>query len=221
MGEDVIKTKEEARNKMTDKNLKRIIYINKKILDSIINIIFTLIVCVVLIVAIQKVFYKDKIPNVLGFEILQVLSGSMSGEFEAGDAILIRKISNEKDLKVGDVVTYRDGKNLITHRIIDVTETEGELQYTLKGDANNTIDKEKITFKDIEGRYIFKITWMGKLVDIINTPIGMTMLVVIPILLIIFFITKDKKKEIKKNMRKEKRLKHELEEAINNEKKTV
>ena len=110
----------------------------KQIFDIFFSIVFAIIILVVTSLIIQKYILKEEVPNIFGYKILQVMSGSMSGEFETGDTILIKEIKEESDLKIGDVITYRIAKNtLVTHRIVNITKIGENLNYTLKGDANN------------------------------------------------------------------------------------
>ncbi len=82
--------------------------------------------------------------------------------------------------------------------------------YTTKGDANNTEDSDKINISEIEGIYIKKIITVGKIIKFMQKPYGMIITFTIPILLIIVIINKEKIKEEKRNIRREKRLKHEI-----------
>ena len=136
----------------------------------------------------------------------------MSGEFETGDTILIKEIKEESDLKIGDVITYRIAKNtLVTHRIVNITKIGESLNYTLKGDANNVEDSEKILFSSIEGIYVKKLILIGKIISFMQKPYGMVIIFVVPILLILYIINAERTKEIKRNKRREKRLIYEMQ----------
>ena len=101
-------------------NSKRVELI-KKVINKLISIIFIMLFVAVISLMIQKFVLKKEVPDLFGYKILQVMSGSMSGEFETGDTILIKKIDDESNLKIGDVVTYRIKTNtLVTHRIINI-----------------------------------------------------------------------------------------------------
>lgn len=184
----------------------------KRIFNICISIIFTTIGFVVASLIIQKFALKEEIPNVFGYKILQVMSGSMSGEFETGDTILIKEIKNEGDLKIGDVITYRIEKNtMVTHRIVNITKIGEKLNYTLKGDANNTEDSEKVTFSNVEGIYVRKLKLIGKLINFMQKPYGMVIIFMTPILLILYVINNERVKEEKRNKRREKRLIYEMQ----------
>ena len=178
----------------------------KQIFDIFFSIVFAIIILVVTSLIIQKYILKEEVPNIFGYKILQVMSGSMSGEFETGDTILIKEIKEESDLKIGDVITYRIAKNtLVTHRIVNITKIGENLNYTLKGDANNVEDSEKILFSSIEGIYVKKLVLIGKIISFMQKPYGMVIIFVVPILLILYIINAERTKEIKRNKRREKR----------------
>lgn len=184
----------------------------KQIFDIFFSIVFAIIILVVTSLIIQKYILKEEVPNIFGYKILQVMSGSMSGEFETGDTILIKEIKEESDLKIGDVITYRIAKNtLVTHRIVNITKIGENLSYTLKGDANNVEDSEKILFSSIEGIYVKKLILIGKIISFMQKPYGMVIIFVVPILLILYIINAERTKEIKRNKRREKRLIYEMQ----------
>lgn len=184
----------------------------KRIFNICISIIFIIIILSVTSLIIQKFIFKEETPNIFGYKILQVMSGSMSGEFETGDTILIKETKNEANLKIGDIITYRIAKNtLITHRIVNITKMGDNLKYTLKGDSNNTEDSEKILFSSIEGVYVRKLNLIGKLINFMQKPYGMVIIFTTPILLILYIIKNEKTKEEKRNKRREKRLIYEIQ----------
>ena len=193
-------------------NGKSEIFFLKRIFNTCISIIFTIIILVVASLIIQKFALKEEVPNIFGYKILQVMSGSMSGEFETGDTILIKEIKNESDLKIGDIITYRIEKNtMVTHRIVNITKIGEKLNYTLKGDANNIEDSEKITFSNIEGIYVRKLNLIGKLITFMQKPYGLIITFMTPTLLILIVINNEKAKEEKRNRRRRKRLIYEMQ----------
>lgn len=194
-------------------NSKRVDLI-KKVINKLISIIFIMLFVAVISLMIQKFVLKKEVPDLFGYKILQVMSGSMSGEFETGDTILIKKIGDESNLKIGDVVTYRIKTNtLVTHRIINITRTGESLSYTTKGDANNTEDMEKVTFSAIEGIYVKKLRLISNLIKFMQKTYGMVIIFILPIVMIICVVNSEKVKEEKRNKRREKRLNYELQKS--------
>lgn len=123
----------------------------------------------------------SKIPSILGFNTLSVLSGSMRPVLEPGDLIITKDIEPEKVNK-GDVITYRGSTEvLVTHRVIDITEKNGELAFQTKGDANNTEDSGLVLPEQLVGQLILNIPRGGYIVNFIRSPIGFILLILVPI----------------------------------------
>lgn len=121
---------------------------NKKLLG---NIFIVLLVIFVLSIVYIKFFSEDIIIKPFGIVIFQVQSNSMAPTFYKNDIIVIKE---EKEYKVGDIVTYKTTKgNLITHRIIEKYEN---VFYT-KGDNNNIKDEKEVLNEQIVGKAIFII----------------------------------------------------------------
>lgn len=202
-----------------DKNKKSKI---QKKTPKIFNTILSLLVIIAIIslssLAIQKVIFKDDVPSLFGYKILQVMSGSMSGTFETGDLIIVKEVKKESELKIGDIITFKTKDTIVTHRIIDITKSNERLEFTTKGDANSAKDADKVAFNNIEGKYIVRVAFLGKILNMMQTPIGMTIVVILPILIIVLLILQDRKKERKQIIRKEKRLKFEFEEKMKEKK---
>ena len=79
-----------------------------KIINFFITIVFIVAIILIFSLTLQKMIFKDDVPSILGYKILQVMSGSMSGEFETEDTIIIRQIKNESEIKIGDIITFKD-----------------------------------------------------------------------------------------------------------------
>ena len=82
-----------------------------------------------------------------------ILTGSMEPLIMPGDVVLVHKISNEDEiyeLSKGDIINFKRGNIIITHRIKEVLKDEaGNLSFETKGDNNNAIDEEKVQPNDI------------------------------------------------------------------------
>lgn len=107
---------------------------------------------------------KDRLPKIFGFARIIVISGSMQPYIKAGDLIVIRE---QEDYEEGEVVTYRKGQILITHRIVSVTGAG----VITKGDTNNAAD-EPVALSDIEGKVVLRIPGAGNMILFLKTPAG-------------------------------------------------
>ena len=100
-----------------------------------------------------------------GYSALIVLSGSMEPTIMTGEVIVIHA---EPEYKLKDILTYRDGSILVTHRIVNVTNDT----YTTRGDANNT-DDPPIKKSQAVGKTIFHIPYLGKAILFVQSPVGL------------------------------------------------
>lgn len=182
---------------------KRKIRENK--IKNIINILLYIILVIVIVynisLIIQKIIYKEKTPSILGIKTYVVISGSMKPNIEIGDVVIVKK---ENELKEGDIISYRKGESVITHRITSVTEENGEKIYRTKGDNNNTEDSEKITNEIIEGKVIKTIPKIGNVTFILKNRITL----IVMLLILCKCILSSYKKNKKINMRHLKRLEY-------------
>ncbi len=123
----------------------------------------------------------SKLPSVLGFKTMSVLSGSMRPMLEPGDLIISKGISPE-EVKVGNVITYKVSSNtLVTHRVIDILREDGNLIFQTKGDANNIEDEGLVLPEQLVGSFVLNIPKGGYIVSFIRSPIGFILLIILPI----------------------------------------
>ena len=137
---------------------------------QIINVIITIGTIYVAIIA--AIFV---LPRAFGLMPYVVLSGSMEPSIPTGSVAFIDQ--KDRDVEVGDVVTYRVGKEasietgagsfasaeegtLVTHRIVRMAETGN---YITKGDANEVEDVVELNPVQIVGTYKFNIPRLGSL----------------------------------------------------------
>lgn len=94
------------------------------------------------------------------FGILVVGSGSMTGAIDKGDATIYEKYKGQ-NIRVGDVIIFKDGGVNIVHRVIDIKEINSQKRYYTKGDANQEMDEDYVLEKNIEGITKFRIRYIG------------------------------------------------------------
>ena len=172
--------------------MKRIV----KVFEYMFYSILVLILCVNIVIMIKANLYKDKVPGILGYKPFVVLSGSMQSQINVGDLVIVREIDANK-LNVNDIIAYRDGKIVTTHRIKEVLKDNNDVCFKTKGDSNNTMDDGVVCSKDIEGRYVFKINKLGNLIIFIQQPTGF-FIMLLSILLIGVLVFLIKNREINK-----------------------
>lgn len=161
-----------------------------RIINLIKNIIcWTLVVVLVFTLVL---FFTSRVngstPSVFGYSIFRVSSGSMEPELMVGDIILDKTVDNPKDLKVGDVITFKSndyGDKLVTHKIIKAPyEENGKLMLQTKGIANEVEDKP-ISTDNVKGIMICKVDYLDTVYNIFLSPWGL--LILIALIVVIFF----------------------------------
>lgn len=80
-----------------------------------------------------------------------IASGSMSPTFTKGSVVVVKKIKNKEEIKIGDIAAYEYAGRIIVHRVIRITEIKGEKFYYTKGDANQEEDNYKVEADKIIG----------------------------------------------------------------------
>lgn len=181
--------RENQRIQMIGKIMSMILYM---ILIPMIIFNFTLII--------KSFINPNKTPDFFGYKSFVIVSGSMEPTIMKEDAILVKEVKQE-DIKVNDIISFRQGDTNVTHRVVEIEEENGTKKYTTKGDNNHIEDKEKITYEQIEGKYQFKINQFGIMIEILKSK--MTLMILI--LIIIFIYLYKHNMERKRKKRKEKR----------------
>jgi len=146
-------------------------------------------------------------PITGNFKIMIVQSGSMQPEIKMGSIVAVKPhstSSGQADYKIGDVITFQIAKNKepITHRIYDIKVVGGEPRYITKGDANNAPDQREVSQREIIGKVLFNIPYLGYVVDFAQKPIGFSLIIIIPALIIIFDEARKIYEEVKKRKAK-------------------
>ncbi|MBE6157215.1 MAG: signal peptidase I [Firmicutes bacterium] len=90
-----------------------------------------------------------------------IATESMTPKINKGDAVIINKISSEKELKEGLVIVYTNNGKSIVHRLVGADKVDGKTYYRTKGDANPTVDNIDLEYKDIKGIVLFKIPYIA------------------------------------------------------------
>ena len=155
-----------------------------KIVKKISKILFWIILVIIAIystfVIIQRLIYKDKTPSFFGYKNFIVLTGSMEIVF----------VKETNDIKVNDIISFRINNSVVTHRVKEIYKEDGKDFYITKGDANTGTDTELINIEIVEGKYSFKIPFLGRIILFFQKPIGIIVLFTV---LVIFSSIKPKK----------------------------
>ena len=131
---------------------------------------------------------KDEVPSIGGTFPLIVLTDSMYPDIKSGDLIICNTAEAE-DVKVNDVISFFDpagnGTSIVTHRVIEIVEEDGEILFRTRGDNNNTEDKELVPAENLVGVYKMRIAGAGHIAMFMQSTAGLIVCVVLPIILLV------------------------------------
>ncbi len=181
---------------------------NRFIFDKILSVFAWVSLFVAVITAILTTLAvmsgENNGKEIFGHKILLVNTNSMSKSaisenepisFNAGDVIVISRIDNPNDLKVGDVISFLSynsesmGKT-VSHKIREIKyssagQVTGFVTYGINTGANDVVEVKP---EHLVGKYVFKIPVIGNLFSALKTPRGFYLSILIPgVSLIIFF----------------------------------
>lgn len=128
-------------------------------------------------------------PEVFGYQIKTVLSGSMEPDIKTGSIIAVKTVEDGSKFKKGDVITFMaDDNKLVTHRIIDVKKTKNGVAYTTKGDNNNAADSNPVLADNVVGEYKgVTIPYLGYVASFAQSPNGSVFLLIVPGILLLCY----------------------------------
>ncbi|MBU4332629.1 signal peptidase I [Patescibacteria group bacterium] len=148
---------------------------------KIIYYIFLSCLAIIALLLVSTIF-----PITGNFKVLVVQSGSMEPAVRQGGIVVIKPAT---EYHVGDVITFGKASRTeapTTHRIFDIKVEQGKTTYITKGDANNGPDKREIASREIIGKVLFNVPYVGYAIDTAKKPWGFILIIVIPALIIIY-----------------------------------
>lgn len=168
----------------------------KKIGSAVVTIFIVVLVLLSIIISISSITAKanNGVPNLFGYTPFSVQTDSMNPTISKGDYIFVEKCDAE-NLQVGDIVTYYtiiEGTRVVnTHRIVNVYNTNGFIEYQTQGDnidTNPEPDKLLLAPGDVIGKYNgTKIPVLGTVLDYLSTQLGFFLVILLPVLLFTLF----------------------------------
>ena len=167
------------------------------ILGTILCVILIPILVMNLTLIVKSYIHTDEVPSIGGYSPMIVLTDSMLPEISSGDLIICQKI-DPADVKVRDVISFFDpagnGTSVVTHRVIEIVEQNGEIKFRTKGDNNNTEDRELVPAENLVGIYRSRIGGAGNVAIFLQTTPGLIVCVVCPLLLLVGYDVLRRKK---------------------------
>ena len=154
----------------------------KKILYYILFLVIVLPFLIFnLTLIIKSKLYPDKIADFMGYKPFIVMSGSMETTINMGDLVIVKKV-NSSNIHTGDIIAFKNGNIVISHRVREVINDSGTYKFKTKGDNNNVADDFIVSSDAIEGIFVNKIPGLGSILLFLGKPIGLLMVILVIII---------------------------------------
>lgn len=119
-----------------------------------------------------------------------IVSGSMEPNINIYDVVVSKKVKSPSEIKVGDVITFVSTSSIskgftVTHRVIEIVNTDEGIGYRTQGDNNLSPDTAPALYENVIGKVILRIPQLGRVQEFLSTKGGWLIVIVIPALFII------------------------------------
>lgn len=134
------------------------------------NVASSILVALVVLLALLLVGAR-----LVGLQVFVVLSGSMEPTYHTGSLIYVKKV-DPYTIQEGQPITFMMSETTVaTHRVVGIVPDEEDptvIRFRTKGDANDTEDGGLVHYKNVIGRPVFSIPYLGYVADYIQHPPG-------------------------------------------------
>ena len=134
------------------------------------NVVSSILVALVVLLALLLVGAR-----VVGLQVFVVLSGSMEPAYRTGSLIYVKKV-DPYTIQEGQPITFMMNETTVaTHRVVGIVPDEEDptvIRFRTKGDANDAEDGGLVHYKNVIGRPVFSIPYLGYVADYIQHPPG-------------------------------------------------
>lgn len=130
-----------------------------------------------------------QVPQVLGYSVFRVMTGSMEPEIREDSLLVVQKTPPE-DIVPGDVISFFSPDPMLegavnTHRVVRIERENGRIRFITKGDANMIEDTYPTDASALVGRVVFQSYGLGKTVSLLSNPLVFGTIILLPLLVIL------------------------------------
>ncbi len=167
------------------------------------KLVYIFLVIILYNIVLLYMSYIDKFdtPSFYIYKAYVITTNSMEPELKKDDVVVIKKAKAD-NLKQGDIVTFKQNGETITHRIVQIDDIEDGKLYITKGDNNNVQDEQGLRFDQIEGKLVIKIPQLGKMVASFKNGIIIVLALLISAIIYLNRITAKERSNIRRAKKK-------------------
>ncbi len=182
---------------------------NKKMAKKAVK--YIVLVTLIILFIINLILSFEENTHIFGIYMFNIVSESMEPTFYKDDLVIVKRCKMQ-ELQKGDIITFKQDDRTISHRMIAITQENGEFKFITKGDNNDILDKETVEMKDVYGKVLFSVKKIGKFIHYIQNARGLINIVIFIIIIYVLISLRDNQK----NSRKIKRKKYEIKKIRDN-----
>lgn len=191
-------------------NLKKEENAKKNRFETVVFYSFLLFIVIVLSTVLNSQSESGRPKNIAGYSPMTVLTRSMQSVYPQ-HSLVITKVTEPKELKIGDDITYiKENNTTVTHQIVGVNENymgTGKRGFETKGVENPRKDEEVVRAENVIGKVIFSSLIMGKTLlfvqqNMIITAVTVILFIYLSDLLIKYSVTQWSMKHGKQKKRR-------------------
>lgn len=145
--------------------------------------------------------------SIAGKSLFRVVTGSMEPTVPTG-ALLIAEQTDIGRVEPGDIICFHSVEAdtrgwIITHRVVDRLDEDGQIRLQTKGDANSVVDINYVTADNLVGRVIWytgRDNLFSQIISFLTGGTGFMALILFPCLLIAGILLGNSVKSIRAEM---------------------
>lgn len=167
------------------------------------KLVYIFLVIILYNIVLLYMSYIDKFdtPSFYIYKAYVITTNSMEPELKKDDVVVIKKAKAD-NLKQGDIITFKQNGETITHRIVQIDDIEDGKLYITKGDNNNVQDEQGLRFDQIEGKLVIKIPQLGKMIASFKNGIIIVLVLLISAIIYLNRITAKERSNIRRAKKK-------------------
>ena len=131
---------------------------------------------VLLVAAVIGLCLPLALPQLLGYQVYEVVSGSMEPAIPMGSVLYVREVSPSHVEEDAVIAFERDG-GVIAHRVETNRTSIGE--FVTKGDANEEEDLTPVPYDALLGEVVYSIPVLGHAMAIYSSQVGKVYLLLV------------------------------------------
>ena len=158
---------------------------NKKMAKKAVK--YIVLVTLIILFIINLILSFEENTHIFGIYMFNIVSESMEPTFYKDDLVIVKRCKMQ-ELKKGDIITFKQDDRTISHRMIAITQENGEFKFITKGDNNDILDKETVEMKDVYGKVLFSVKKIGKFIHYIQNARGLINIVIFIIIIYLLIL---------------------------------